>query len=363
MAFACRPSVIVLDEPTTGLDVTTQAHVLATVRDLCKTHGVAALYVTHDLAVVANLADRVAVMYAGRVVEQGPAKATVRRSRPPVHEAPHRGRARHGGRARDPRAPRPGAIAGSPAGRVRVRGRCEAATDECRDRFPAVTWVAADHLVRCFHPRSTVESTEAGGRNGNRARGRRRRRPHLARRVGVLQRAHRGPRRRPARRAAASASPWSGSPVRARPRCRGRSAACTTSGRARSCSTARPLARSARRRAVAERLKIQYVFQNPYSSLNPRRPVGESVARPLMIAKASAGRGAPRGRRDAREGLAAAGLCRPLSRPAVGRRAPAGRDRQGVGQPARRARLRRGHVGARRAGPGRDRGAPRRPAA
>ena len=73
MAFACRPSVIVLDEPTTGLDVSTQAHVLATVRDLCRAHKVAALYVTHDLAVVANLADRVAVMYAGRIVEQGTA--------------------------------------------------------------------------------------------------------------------------------------------------------------------------------------------------------------------------------------------------------------------------------------------------
>ena len=72
MAFACRPALIVLDEPTTGLDVTTQAHVLDTVRTLCRQHRVAALYVTHDLAVVANLADRVAVMYAGRVVEEGP---------------------------------------------------------------------------------------------------------------------------------------------------------------------------------------------------------------------------------------------------------------------------------------------------
>src|SRR5438874_588719 len=71
MAFACRPRVIVLDEPTTGLDVTTQAHVLETVRMLCRTHGVAALYVSHDLAVVSALADRVAVMYAGRVVEIG----------------------------------------------------------------------------------------------------------------------------------------------------------------------------------------------------------------------------------------------------------------------------------------------------
>ncbi len=71
MAFACRPRVIVLDEPTTGLDVTTQAHVLATVRELASAHGTAALYVSHDLAVVATLADRVAVMYAGRIVELG----------------------------------------------------------------------------------------------------------------------------------------------------------------------------------------------------------------------------------------------------------------------------------------------------
>src|SRR4029079_8342482 len=72
MAFACRPRVIVLDEPTTGLDVTTQAHVLKTVRSLCDLHGVAALYVSHDLAVVATVANRVAVMYAGRMIEVGP---------------------------------------------------------------------------------------------------------------------------------------------------------------------------------------------------------------------------------------------------------------------------------------------------
>jgi peptide/nickel transport system ATP-binding protein len=68
MAFACRPRVIVLDEPTTGLDVTTQAHVLETVRSLCDAHGVAAVYVSHDLAVVAAIANRVAVMYGGRIV-------------------------------------------------------------------------------------------------------------------------------------------------------------------------------------------------------------------------------------------------------------------------------------------------------
>ena len=71
MAFANRPRLIILDEPTTGLDVTTQATVLSTVRELASTHGVAALYVSHDLAVVAALATRVAVMYSGRVVELG----------------------------------------------------------------------------------------------------------------------------------------------------------------------------------------------------------------------------------------------------------------------------------------------------
>ena len=72
MAFACRPRLIVLDEPTTGLDVTTQAHVLGTVRELAAAHHVAALYVSHDLAVVGTLATRTAVMYAGRIVELGP---------------------------------------------------------------------------------------------------------------------------------------------------------------------------------------------------------------------------------------------------------------------------------------------------
>ena len=75
MAFLPRPKVLVLDEPTTGLDVTTQGMVLETMSQLCRSHEVAALYVTHDLAVIANIADRVAVMYAGRVIELGPRDA------------------------------------------------------------------------------------------------------------------------------------------------------------------------------------------------------------------------------------------------------------------------------------------------
>src|SRR5262249_38217248 len=71
MAFACRPSLIVLDEPTTGLDVSAQRHVLDTVRSLCRSYGVAAVYVSHDLAVVSGLVSDVAVMYAGCVGEIG----------------------------------------------------------------------------------------------------------------------------------------------------------------------------------------------------------------------------------------------------------------------------------------------------
>lgn len=78
MAFIARPAVVVLDEPTTGLDVTTQAHVLETVRGLCDRHGTAAVYVSHDLAVVASIADSVSVMYLGRLVETGPAQEVLR---------------------------------------------------------------------------------------------------------------------------------------------------------------------------------------------------------------------------------------------------------------------------------------------
>jgi len=74
MAFANRPRLIVMDEPTTGLDVTTQAHVLETIKALCREYGVSALYVSHDLAVVSQLANQVAVMRNGRIVETGPAR-------------------------------------------------------------------------------------------------------------------------------------------------------------------------------------------------------------------------------------------------------------------------------------------------
>ncbi len=83
MALACRPAVLIADEPTTALDVTIQAQILALVRELQEEMGMAVLWITHDLALVAGLADRVAVMYAGGIVEEAPVRELFRNPRHP----------------------------------------------------------------------------------------------------------------------------------------------------------------------------------------------------------------------------------------------------------------------------------------
>lgn len=281
MAFACRPSVIVLDEPTTGLDVSTQATVLATVRDLCRTYGVAALYVTHDLAVVANLADRVAVVYAGRIVEHGPT-ATIFAA--PLHPYTRHLTAAAPDIADDQpvvglpgRAPAPGR---RPVG-CAFALRCELAVDECRTTFPATVEAMPDHRVRCHRHGELAELDRPQpvalvGRHGT----------DVALSVQHVDASYTGIQVvydvsfEVAKGECVALVGESGS---------GKTTISRSIGglhrewKGTVLLNGQPLAPSARQRPTAQRLAIQYVFQNPYSSLHPRRTVGESVGRPLRI--------------------------------------------------------------------------------
>ena len=161
MAFACRPRVLVLDEPTTGLDVTTQAHVLGTVRDLCGQHGVAALYVSHDLAVISDLADRVALMYAGRLVEVGPKVSFFQGSAHPyarrLIEAIPEMSGDHELLGIPGSAPRPGQ---RPDGCF-FAPRCNWVDDVCHTAFPPRVELADDHEVRCYRYQEVLAAARA----------------------------------------------------------------------------------------------------------------------------------------------------------------------------------------------------------
>ena len=290
MSFACRPAVIVLDEPTTGLDVSTQAHVLATVRSLARLHRVAALYITHDLAVVADLADNVAVMYAGRVVENGPTASIFAN---PVHPytrhlvaaAPDIASAQEivglSGRA-----PAPGK---RPAG-CSFALRCELVTDDCRAAMPALADVADGHAVRCIR----ADAADGANRSGH------------ATPVSLGRRHASAADAGPVMRVSGVDAGYQGKVVvhgvtfdLHRGQClalvgesgSGKTTVSRSIGGLHHEWTGEvslhgtPLSTSSRGRTLDQRMQIQYVFQNPYSSLNPRRTIGESIMRPLLVAK------------------------------------------------------------------------------
>ena len=122
MAMALNPALLIADEPTTALDVTVQAQVLSVMRRLQEEFGTAIILITHDLGVVAEMADEVVVMYAGAVMERAPRRTLFYRQPPPLHRGPARLAPGQGRRADAAHShPRRAAVAHRPAGGVPLR--------------------------------------------------------------------------------------------------------------------------------------------------------------------------------------------------------------------------------------------------
>ena len=282
MAFACRPRLIVLDEPTTGLDVTTQRRVLDTVRGLCRTYQVAAVYISHDLAVVAEIADHVAVMYSGRLIEIGaagelfgsPAHPYTRglmRAIPSL-EMSHQLL----GMAGSP--PRPG---NRPAG-CSFRPRCEFAIAECELREPPAVVVSdTGHAARC------VRATEVAALSGTALLARERTAPPAQEPVLTIRdvsvsystkRVLRDISLDVGARKSVAIVGTSGSGKTTLARCvvglhKDWTGTITFGGQ--------ELPPGVRGRTRDQLRKIQFVAQNPYGSLNPRRTIGQIIGEPL----------------------------------------------------------------------------------
>jgi oligopeptide/dipeptide ABC transporter ATP-binding protein len=151
MAMACEPLLLIADEPTTALDVTIQAQVLALMKRLRREHGSAILLITHDMGVIARMADRVAVMYAGEVVESAPARDLFARPGHPytrllLAAMPTVKRKE----ARLPVIPGQMPAPGEAPGGCRFRNRCPAAIAVCAERAPGLSSLADKRQARCW---------------------------------------------------------------------------------------------------------------------------------------------------------------------------------------------------------------------
>lgn len=151
MALACEPELLIADEPTTALDVTIQSQILDLLDELRSRHGMGLLLVTHDLGVISAHTDRVAVMYAGRVVETAETRSLFDRPRHPYTEALFRALPENAGRGEELYAipGMPPDLSDPPAG-CRFAARCGHATPECVLSEPAL--VGEEHRFACFHP-------------------------------------------------------------------------------------------------------------------------------------------------------------------------------------------------------------------
>ncbi len=162
MSLACQPQLLIADEPTTALDVTIQAQIVDLLKHLRQQMGTALIWVTHDLALLAGIADRIVVMYAGRVVEQAPLHALYQSPRHPytlglLQSLP---------RLQGPRQSQLQPIPGTPPDlRIRPRGcafapRCAYVKDQCWETLPPLEEVGNGHHVACWVKPDPNQSNE-----------------------------------------------------------------------------------------------------------------------------------------------------------------------------------------------------------
>ncbi len=283
LALVCDPPLVVLDEPTTGLDVVTQARILEEIVRLQRERTVALVYVSHDLAVVSSIADRVAVMYAGRVVEEGPTGSIVSSPRHPYSA---------GLISSVPDHVEPRRLVGIPGVAVGVAdrplgcafaARCPLRVAACEEAMPQLVEVADRHFVRCLRWESTVLPATELRHDGP---------VRLAAEPPLLgvEGLHASYRSRQGPVVAADSVSFSvesgscvalvgesGSGKTTIARCivgLHRPTAGTIS------IEGRPLAAVAGERTRDQRRAVQIVFQNPYDSLNPRRSVEDAIGWP-----------------------------------------------------------------------------------
>ena len=163
MALACKPKLLIADEPTTALDVTIQAQILKLMNDLKREHGTSILFITHDLGVIAQMADDVAVMYCGQVVELAPARTIFSESEfsHPYPEGLMVSIPRLDTPANTRLESIPGAVPhplNLPKG-CKFAPRCKYCQQRCLEEEPEMTEVSDKQQVRCFYPRKEERRT------------------------------------------------------------------------------------------------------------------------------------------------------------------------------------------------------------
>lgn len=229
MAFSMHPDVLILDEPTTGLDVSTQAHVLATVRAMTQRHNVASLYITHDLAVVAELADKVVVMLRGDIVEEGPTSAVLYQPKHPYTRS---------------------LLAAIPdlAGRKPITGhdRSTPVTSTSETTSQHAPLLQVRDLAMAYGDNQVLHGIDLTLEAGE----------------SVLLLGESGSGKTTLARSVAGLNPDYTGEVLLRDEL---------------------LQHSSRKRTLEQRQDVQYIFQSPYSSLNPRRTIGESLSVPMEM--------------------------------------------------------------------------------